>query len=564
MCGHRSTSSSASLSPSSSSASTASASAASSSPPASRTFIDRNYFRLLGSSSLGPSSAPPSPPAADPDALPSSLFNEGYYARFFHEDRRLGRGQRGTVFLCRHVMQGVPLGAYAVKKVPVGDNASWLVRMLQEVRTLEGLHHRNVVDYKHAWLEYHHPASFGPTVPCLFILMEFANAGSAEDLVLAGGGFLSERAVLNLARDVAHGLAYLHEHGIIHRDVKPSNVLLCIDARGASSSTFAAASAADADAGRLRAVLSDFGEAELVASMAAAGQNRRRTGATGTLDYVAPELLVTDAQGCYRHAPNAATDVWALGMVVYFACFGRLPYANVDDVDVLAEEILSAQWRPLALWTGEAAERREAAGGGRVSGALRAAVEEMLHVGAAQRPRASDIAATLDDILRGKRQEKNDEINTISTIGTIDTIRNIDTITINNNNNDNFISNIRNTIDTIKFKGALKQVLVLLAAVPLLVGCEHAALAAHVLAVIAACALIAGALRVDSLQKAAATWMVMVIAAQWEGEGVCAVGGEPSVAWFAAVAAVVMVARLALDAPEALFGGSLTRTRRDR
>ena len=69
--------------------------------------------------------------------LPAGLLNTGYYARFFQETRMLGSGSFGAVFLCRHVLDDMMLGDYAVKKVPVGDNKVWLRDMVREVKTFE-------------------------------------------------------------------------------------------------------------------------------------------------------------------------------------------------------------------------------------------------------------------------------------------------------------------------------------------------------------------------------------------------------------------------------------------
>merc|ERR1719482_1732428 len=113
--------------------------------------------------------------------LPAALLNTGYYARFFIETRELGSGSFGSVYLCRHVLDDLALGDYAVKKVPVGDNKAWLRDMIREVKTFERLHHPNIVEYKHSWLELSRRSPFCPFVPFLFILMQYCNGGSLDE-----------------------------------------------------------------------------------------------------------------------------------------------------------------------------------------------------------------------------------------------------------------------------------------------------------------------------------------------------------------------------------------------
>lgn len=98
------------------------------------------------------------------------------YRRFFVEEQKIGSGGYGSVFLCRHMINGIDLGKYAIKKIPVGDNRPWLMRVLREVKALETLKkHPNIINYQHSWLEADRTADFGPEIPCLFILMEYAN-----------------------------------------------------------------------------------------------------------------------------------------------------------------------------------------------------------------------------------------------------------------------------------------------------------------------------------------------------------------------------------------------------
>ena len=125
-----------------------------------KSFLDDSYFHLL-----------------------EEQHPKGYYDRFFIELQKLGRGQRGSVFLVQHVLNEVELGLFAIKAIPVGESHEWLVRMVREVTLLGKLKHPNIIEYKHAWLESRQLNPFVPNVPCLFILMEYANCGNIEEFI---------------------------------------------------------------------------------------------------------------------------------------------------------------------------------------------------------------------------------------------------------------------------------------------------------------------------------------------------------------------------------------------
>ncbi|KAF9933657.1 putative serine/threonine-protein kinase iks1 [Linnemannia zychae] len=341
--------------------------------------------------------------AKNPSNLSHDALNQGYYVRFFVEQMKLGRGFRGSVFLCQHILDGIPLGEYAIKKVAVGDNHDWLAQMLREVHLLERLHHPNIVAYKHAWLENHQLHKFGPEVTCLFILMECANGGNLEEYIersaetpprkdngtpasdesgqpsekkpmtarerlqskrqhlqgvlnsppskgsesTAGGSPAQQRHYLTITEiwsfffDICEGLAHLHRLGIIHRDLKPPNLLL----------SYSNSQIKGSKGERPRILITDFGECEISEQAA----KRDRTGATGTLEFLAPELLAVDANGRYTNEFSFKGDMWSLGMVLYYLCYSRLPYTQIDDVDVLREEI--REFKSITLPPDESSDR---------------------------------------------------------------------------------------------------------------------------------------------------------------------------------------------------------------
>ena len=248
----------------------------------SSSFMDKNYFRLLDISSRQQSPtllqySTTKKSSNDeifehPKNLSDSSINQGYYRRFFKEDSKLGRGAGGSVFKCQHVLDGIELGDYAVKKVPVGDDHSWLNRMLREVHILENLRHQNIIEYKHAWLEYHQLTPFGPPIPCLFILMQLAEGGNLEEFIVTNKDNLDISLICEWFEQICHGLAHLHRCGILHRDLKPSNILLKADPEG-----------------KVQLLITDFGECTSTSDQQCSTSNR--TGATGTIEFVAPELL---------------------------------------------------------------------------------------------------------------------------------------------------------------------------------------------------------------------------------------------------------------------------------
>ncbi|KAF7722076.1 putative serine/threonine-protein kinase iks1 [Apophysomyces ossiformis] len=351
-------------------------------------FMDRNYFRLLASTSTD---LPEEPDDREKPASASAgihlnvnAFNQGYYAKFFVEKRKLGRGFRGSVFLCEHELDGVKLGRYAVKKVAIGNNHPWLVKMLREVHLLERLRHPNIVSYKHSWLENCRLTKYGPEVPCLFILMECANGGNLEEYLEPEAlppsvskpdekpksakelkrerikkqlqqqantdatdsighrpetqkRLLSMTEIFSIFLDIVQGLAHLHKQHIVHRDLKPPNLLLKWDDPNTQDQVISDWANQFDRRGIPRVLISDFGECEDLEGV----PDNDRTGATGTLEFMAPEHVLLDEHGRNTVEYTSKADMWSLGMVLYYLCYSTLPYKNVNDVDLLREEILA-------------------------------------------------------------------------------------------------------------------------------------------------------------------------------------------------------------------------------
>ncbi|KAF1984967.1 kinase-like protein [Aulographum hederae CBS 113979] len=352
-------------------------------------FMSPEYFRLL-QHSTPPSNNPSRPPSphkqlparrepsgasarnitpvgaeflGSTPAAPSShginrkFFSADYFKTFFMEEKVLGRGGKGVVLLVTHVLDGVSLGKFACKRVPVGDDHEWLEKVLVEVQLLQNLSHQNLVSYRHVWLEDFQISTFGPSVPCAFILQQYCNAGdlhhyildSAQSKVtteqlkervrrkskgqldkpidLHGPRHLQLEEIFSFFKDITSGLDHLHRNKFIHRDLKPSNCLL------------------DRSGPKLRVLISDFGEVQSVNVM------RQSSGATGTISYCAPEVLRRERPGGAYGNFSTKSDIFSLGMIVYFMCFGRLPYSQADDINEENENIELLR-DEIAEWTG--------------------------------------------------------------------------------------------------------------------------------------------------------------------------------------------------------------------
>src|SRR5262249_33522290 len=129
----------------------------------------------------------------------------------------LGQGGMGIVFRCRHVASGE---AAAAKLLPPekGASESRLRRFEQEVRAALRLNHPNVVKV----------LDFGSTRNVHYLVMELVEGESLGARIQRQGRLREDEAV-SVIRQVAAGLGHAHEQGLVHRDIKPDNVLISSD-----------------------------------------------------------------------------------------------------------------------------------------------------------------------------------------------------------------------------------------------------------------------------------------------------------------------------------------------
>lgn len=211
---------------------------------------------------------------------------------------RLGAGGMGTVFKARH-RRMKRIVALKVLSAAFSENELYVKRFQREVETIASLGHPNIVmAYDADEAEVGH-----------FLVMEFVDGRDLAARLDSEGVFTVHGAVDCMLQS-ARGLAYAHEQGIIHRDIKPHNLLL--DSHGIVKIT---------DLGLAR--LSRDAEAQAMTQVTSAG------GVIGTVDYMSPEQAIDST------TLDHCTDIYSLGCTLYYLLTGQAPYRGPTVMAIL-------------------------------------------------------------------------------------------------------------------------------------------------------------------------------------------------------------------------------------
>ncbi|MFO0881525.1 MAG: protein kinase [Gemmataceae bacterium] len=203
----------------------------------------------------------------------------------------LGKGGMGVVYQARHREEG-RLVALKVVAAVAGKNDAALARFQREAKAAASLQHPNIV------AAYEADTTEG--IP--FLALEFIPGDDLSHLVKKGG-VLPPAMAVRCILDAARGLGYAHGRGIIHRDVKPSNLLL------------------DATTGQVKVLDLGLARVEALLDEATRPTELTSTGTMfGTVDYMAPE----QARDAKRADPRA--DVYSLGCTLFYLLTGRAVY----------------------------------------------------------------------------------------------------------------------------------------------------------------------------------------------------------------------------------------------
>src|SRR5919108_2034268 len=240
------------------------------------------------------------------DTLINTLFDGRYRIV-----RKLGAGGMANVYLAEDEDLGRRVAIKILNDRYANDEA-FIERFRREAKSAAGLSHPNIVSIYDR----------GEAEGTYYIAMEVIEGRSLKELILTRGALPVSQAI-TFAKQLLEALRFAHRHGIIHRDIKPHNVLVSTDERAKRHET--------------RLKVTDFGIARHGASqMTEAGP------IMGTAQYLSPEQA--------RGAPvTAASDLYSAGVVLYEMLTGKVPFNGDSAIEIAMKHVNDAPRPPSHL-----------------------------------------------------------------------------------------------------------------------------------------------------------------------------------------------------------------------
>lgn len=246
---------------------------------------------------------------------------------------KVGDGGMALVYRAKdHLLSRIV--AVKILRAQFADDEQFVERFRREARSAASLSHPNIVNIY----------DVGEIGDIYFIVMEFVQGKNLHDLIRENSQF-SQKFIVNVGKQIAMGLSHAHYHGIIHRDIKPHNILITKE-------------------GQVK--VTDFGIAQAISST-----NLTQTGMVlGSVHYFSPE----QAEG---KNVQAASDLYSLGIVLYELITGQTPFRAESPIAIALKQ-LQEDPRPLSDYNPD------------LDGELEALVLQLLNKQPEQRAASSD------------------------------------------------------------------------------------------------------------------------------------------------------------------------------
>ncbi len=212
---------------------------------------------------------------------------------------RLGNGGMGAVYLGLDKLTGQQVAIKVLRRNSPLSPDEMIKRFIREGEALRLLEHPNIIE---VIATIHEPGQMNDAAGTYYLVMEYASGGTLANLLAREGRIPCLRA-LEIALDVSDALARAHRIGIIHRDVKPGNVLM---------------SAAGAP------LLSDFGLAQRIDR----ANTDQPAALVGTIAYLSPEA-------CHGKPLDQLSDIWSFGVMLFELLTGRQPFRRETVAGIL-------------------------------------------------------------------------------------------------------------------------------------------------------------------------------------------------------------------------------------